>query len=153
MAQDTPLKLDEMDLLLMRELESDGRLSIADLARKAGTSRTTVRKRLETLIDNGIIAIVGWVNPYALGYRTSAMIGIDVQHNKIDDIAKSLKAYPFVQSVIVTTGQFDMMIWAFFYDQQHLVGFLKNELGNTPGVNNAETMIILDVQKAFTRLL
>lgn len=153
MGDESQIQLDQMDLELMKELEGDGRQSIAYLARKMGTSRATVRKRLETLIDNDILAIVGWINPYALGYNCSAMIGLDVRHNKIDDISLQLKEYAFVQSIIVTTGQFDMMVWAFFYDQKHLIEFLKNELGNMPGVNNAETMMILDVQKAFTRLL
>lgn len=153
MNDETQIQLDETDLQLIRELEIDGRQSIAFLARKFGTSRATVRKRLETLIDNNVLAVVGWVNPYALGYCTSAMIGLQVNHNKIDDIAHQLKSYAFIQSVIVTTGQFDMMVWAFFYDQQHIVRFLKNELGNISGINKTEVMIILDVEKAFTQLL
>ncbi|MBN7795602.1 Lrp/AsnC family transcriptional regulator [Parahaliea mediterranea] len=153
MGRDTPAQVDDIDTLLMSELEKDGRLPIADLARKAGITRTTARKRLAALIDNELISIVGWSNPFALGYNLNVIMGLSVQHKYIDDIASELKARSFVQSVIVTTGRFDMMVWAFFRDQQHLGEFLKRDLGSYDAITDIDTMMILEVEKAFTKLL
>ena len=51
--------LDELDMKLLCELEKDGRQSIAELARKVGTSKATARRKLNRLLAEGIISIVG----------------------------------------------------------------------------------------------
>ncbi|MDD5095859.1 MAG: AsnC family transcriptional regulator, partial [Dehalococcoidia bacterium] len=50
--------LDELDLMLIRELEVDARRSAKELAAKLGTSHTTVQRRLRYLLDEGVISFV-----------------------------------------------------------------------------------------------
>ena len=47
----------------------------------------------------------------------------------------------------VATGRHDVMIEAFFFDQDHLLRFIADQLGGNPGVKSVETSIILKVAK------
>ena len=59
----------------------------------------------------------------------------------------SLSACPEVRYVGVATGRHDVMIEAFFFDQDHLLRFIAEQLGGDPGVKSVETSIILKVAK------
>ncbi|MFP3190692.1 MAG: AsnC family transcriptional regulator, partial [Thermoproteota archaeon] len=47
--------MDEIDNLIIRELESDGRKPYTVISKKLGFSEGTVRKRVERLVNEGII--------------------------------------------------------------------------------------------------
>jgi DNA-binding Lrp family transcriptional regulator len=62
------LELDELDLMLTKELELDARQSIRVLSRKLGVTEITVRKRMLALLDRKVITIAVFTNPYSFGY-------------------------------------------------------------------------------------
>ena len=45
------------------------------------------------------------------------------------------------------TGGYDIMLWGLFRDMEELYGLLRTELGETPGIRDAEVMAILRVMK------
>ncbi len=140
--------LDELDLVLIRELESDGRQTNTDLAKKIGTSKATARRKLKKLLDGGIIKVVAVANPPALGYRTVATMGINVRPGDVDAVAERLASYENVHFVIISTGRYDIIAWMMFQEPEDLSDFLRTELGNIPGLVSVETMINLKIIKA-----
>ncbi len=140
--------LDDLDLVLIRELENDGRQTNTDLAKKIGTSKATARRKLKKLLDGGIIKVVAVANPPALGYRTVATMGINVRPGDVDAVAERLASYENVHFVIISTGRYDIITWMMFQEPEDLSDFLRTELGNIPGLVSVETMINLKIIKA-----
>lgn len=145
--------LDDLDLVLISELETNGRQTNTDLAKKIGTSKATARRKLNKLLEDGVIKVVAVANPPALGYKTVATMGINVRPGDVDTVADKLASYANVHFVIISTGRYDIIAWMMFKEPEELSDFLRTELGNIPGLVSVETMINLKIIKAsFTYL-
>ena len=59
--------MDEVDKKIIAQLQADGRTSLEDLSKLTGFTSMGTKKRLEKLIENGVIKISALVNPSALG--------------------------------------------------------------------------------------
>jgi Lrp/AsnC family transcriptional regulator, leucine-responsive regulatory protein len=69
--------LDDTNLALLRELQADARLSVAELGRRVGLSSPAVSERLQRLQDGGVVT--GYraeVDPRSLGYALSAVVRV-----------------------------------------------------------------------------
>lgn len=153
MKEDVLHDLDGLDLMIIRELEADGRQTNTDLAKKIGTSKATARRKLRRLIDEKIIKVVAVAHPPALGYKTVATMGINVRPGEVDAVADTLAAYKNVHFVIISTGRYDIIAWVMFQDPEDLSNFLRRELGKISGLTSVETMVNLKIIKAsFTYL-
>ncbi|MCP4595987.1 Lrp/AsnC family transcriptional regulator [Neptuniibacter sp.] len=140
-------ELDETDLKIIRELESNGRQSASDIAGKIGASRPTVSKKLQRLFDNHVIKIVGITAPLSLGYETQAFIGIDVEPGTVADVAKRLASYDLTHMVAIIAGRNDILVWGLFHNTREMSAFAIQELGKMWGIKKTETMLILGIKK------
>lgn len=61
-------ELDDVDRFLIARLQENGRFSDVCLARGAGVSNDTVKRRRERLEKSGLIKIKAVINPKKLGY-------------------------------------------------------------------------------------
>ena len=139
--------LDEIDRRVIRILQADGRRPNTEIARDLHVSETTIRKRVSQLVSQGLINIVAVPTPRAVGLNLSAIIGISVTLPKLKDISEELKRQQEVRYVGVSTGRYDIIVEAFFLDQQHFLDFISNKLGRMDGITSLETSMILDVVK------
>ena len=146
---DVPVKrnIDALDLMIIRELQTNPKQSQAEIAKKIGAGTTTVRRRLNRLLDDRIIRIVAIADPRALGYQIRAAIGIRVCPDKIDTVADKLASYANVHYALITTGPYNLVVWAVFRDTEELSNFIRHELGNIEGLVNYECMLTLKVTK------
>ena len=62
-------------------------------------------------------------------------------------VADELKSRPEVRYCGISAGRFDLIVEAFFIDQEHVVRFCTDVLGATPGITDVETSIILRIEK------
>lgn len=138
-----PSTLDQTEKLIIRLLQEDGRMSTAEIARRLGLSEPTVRKKLGQLTQEGRVRIRATADPVDLGYEASAFIGIDVERDAIIKVAKVLQQYPFVDSVAVTTGPYDLIIKACFETLRDLYDFLLIELASVEGIKDSNSLMIL----------
>jgi len=141
------IRLDELDLGIIRELERDGRRGAVDLAAALGTHRNTVSTKLKRLLDERIVTPGIYAYPPALGYRTTTWIGLNVAPGKMDAVATRMASLANVHLVFVCLGRYDVLVWGLFQDQEELYAFITKELGRTPGITGTETMIGLGVMK------
>lgn len=69
--------LDETDRQLLRALESDGRITAAELAKRVGMSAPAVTDRIRRLESNGVIRrFTAEIDLTALGYTLEAVVRI-----------------------------------------------------------------------------
>ena len=139
--------LDDVDLKIIKEIGTDGRQPISNLAQKLGVSRATVGKKLQRLLDERILTVAGFVLPGTLGYQTNAIIGINVIPSEIDNVADKLVSNENVHMMFISAGRHDIIVWALFQRSEDLSNFLRHELGKIPGITQTETMINLAIKK------
>jgi len=139
--------LDELDKRVIKILQDDGRMPNTAIARELRVSETTVRKRISRLLSRGLINIVAVPTPRAVGMNLSAIIGISILLPNLREITEQLKRQRECRYVGVSTGRYDIIVEAFFFDQQHFLDFISNRLGRMQGITGLETSIILDVVK------
>ena len=139
--------MDELDRKIIQILQGNGRASNARIARDVGVSEGTVRRRLKTLVQDGIIKVVALPDPEILGYDTEALVGIQVDPDKIDEVAELLVELKESSWISVTTGSFDIFCWVTLPTSEELGNFLKAVVGTIPGVRRTETFVSLSVRK------
>ena len=78
--------MDDLDRKIINILGQRGRAPNAHIARDVGVSEGTVRRRLKRLINEKIITVVAQPDPRKLGYESEALIGVQVDPDKIDAV-------------------------------------------------------------------
>lgn len=152
---DTPdfPKLDSLDIRLMKELESDARQTYKDISAKLDVSRPTVAGKVRELVENNVIRFICLADPVALGYETSATLGIYAEPGKLVEVADRIASCAPIHYLMLCTGRFDIIAWILLRDRLDLLDFLSNELGAIPGVRRVETMLMLQHVKISPKLL
>ena len=139
--------MDELDRKIIALLQKDGRASNAGIARGVGVSEGTVRRRLKRLVQDEYIRVVALLDPGKMGYTTEAIIGVQVDPDKVDQVADDLADLDEVNWVAVTTGSYDVFAWVTLLSSEALGIFLRTRVGIIPGVNRTETFVTLAVKK------
>jgi Lrp/AsnC family transcriptional regulator for asnA, asnC and gidA len=139
--------MDELDRRIIALLERNGRASNARIARDVGVSEGTVRRRLKRLVQDRIINVIALPDPRKLGYESEALIGIQVDPDKIDQVATKVAELDHTRWVAVTTGTYDVFAWATLPNAEALGMFLREKVGTIPGVRRTETFVNLAVKK------
>jgi Lrp/AsnC family transcriptional regulator for asnA, asnC and gidA len=139
--------LDHIDRRIIAVLQENGRTSNREVGRLLGISEATVRNRISRLTDEDLINIVAVPTPRAVGLTMSAILGISVSLPMMESVVDELMTQPEVRYVGMATGRYDVIIEAFFHDQEHLLEFLSKRLGHMDGVTSVETSLILRVAK------
>ena len=139
--------VDALDRSIIKMLQGNGRLGNSEIARALETTETTIRKRIARLIDERLMSIVAVPTPEAAGAQLSAIIGISVSLPALHEVAEALRTYPEVRYVGMSAGRYDVMVEAFFSDQEHMLDFVTTKLGPLAGITDVETSIILKVIK------
>ena len=139
--------MDELDTKIIAMLQEDGRASNAGIARDAGVSEGTVRRRLKRLIDEEYIRVVAMLDPEKMGFAAEVLIGVQVDPSRIDQVADDIAGLNDVSWVAVTTGSYAIFAWATLASSETLGVFLRTKIGMIPGVQRTETFINLVAKK------
>lgn len=133
--------LDTTDLRLIRRLQETPRASYAELARAIGTSETTVRRRVDWLIDSQIITPAMIPNIRRLGYETVALVGLNVDLNHLYEVAERVREFSEVTMVHLTLGRYDLMIAIAQPTLDEVTHFLIENVAPLQGVRATETFV------------
>ncbi len=140
--------LDQMDRKILREVQADGRLSWVELAERVNLSATACQRRVQSLIDKGIIeGIYARIDPEALGYEVEAYVSVYVDRQDVElaqRFRESIRNYPEVQTCRMMTGQVDYLIRVVATDLKSFGRFIEEKILRMPGVKDASSSIVLD---------
>ncbi len=139
--------MDELDRKIIALLQMDGRASNAKIAREVGVSEGTVRRRLRRLVDDEVVNVVAVPNLEKLGYATTALIGLQTGPGKSDSVAEAIACLQEAHYVAVTTGAYDVFVWAGLESAEGLGQFLRAKIGIIEGVQRTETFVNLSIKK------
>lgn len=138
------MALDSVDRQLIDALRTDGRASIAELARLVGLSASAVTDRVAKLESTGVITGYGAiVDPSQIGLGVTALVGIEPGENGNDpEIAAALHAVPEVESCYAVAGDeaFVVKVRVATVDDLHLC---LGRLRAIRGVARTRTTVVL----------
>lgn len=142
------MQLDRTDKRILRELQSNGRMSNQELAEKVGLSPSPCLRRVKQLEDEGIIkGYVALVDPAKLGLKMMALIQIRMDRHTPERFAvfeKTIMEYSQVMECILITGQTaDYQVKVIVEDMEQYQDFLLNRITPLPGVSDVHSSFIL----------
>jgi len=145
MARDS---LDDTDRELIGLLRDNARTPIVALAKKLRVARATVQNRIARLEKQGII--VGYsvrLRPSVEAQRIRAIMSIEVEGNRADEIRRQLMGHPNVITLHSTNGRWDL-IAELRADSLEAFDRILNAIRQTEGIATSESSILLSTYKA-----
>jgi Lrp/AsnC family transcriptional regulator for asnA, asnC and gidA len=139
-----PRRLDAVDTGLIEALQRNGRESFRSIARRLGVSEATIRARYARLCSDNILQVTGVTNQLGLGFE-SAMVGVRTS-GPPEPVADEIARWDEADYVVVTAGQFDLLVEVVCTDRRHLLD-LTNRLRALEGVASTETFLYLSMWK------
>ncbi len=148
---------DATDRRLSKLLSDNAQDSVNQLADKMQLSAPTVRARLRSLIERGALKIVGLLNLSERPELIGAIVGINANaQGHLDDLIKKIGDLPFVSSVSIVTGRFDLIVEVLVAgDVQDLYRFTSELLPRVaaPGViSRSETFVVMKSHNKWVSL-
>ena len=139
--------MDHIDLQIIDFLQKDGRMPLAQIAKKLNVSTGTVRLHYQKLVKKGILQIAAIPNPMLIGRSKMAIIGIKADGARLREIANEVSAFTEVIYLVLVTGRHDLIVEVVCSDKDHLLDFLTNKLYKVEGIRDSETFMFLEIIK------
>jgi len=137
------MKTDDIDLAIIRRLW-DGRIPFSKIAKEIGVTTNTVRARVNKLIENGILQIIGLVDPQAIPGHYSAIIGIKAEPRMVKQLLEKIGKLKGVVAAACVSGGFDIIAVVFFNEKYSHRDFIFNKLAKLDGLVSVETFFTMD---------
>ena len=136
---------DELDQHIIEALQENGRVPFLQLARELGVSEATIRNRYQRLSESDLLQVVGVTNPLTLGFESTALVGVRVAASPME-VANELAGWKEASYVVVTAGQFDVLVEVICSDRLHLMDVVS-QIRLLEDVVSTETLVYLALVK------
>ena len=140
-------KLDPIDRRILAELQSDGRMTNVELAKRVGISAPPCLRRVRTLEEAGYIR--GYhadVDPRELGFEVQvfAMVGL-VSQAEVDLSAfeERCRQWSLVRECHMLNGEVDFILKCVAPDLSTFQNFLTEELTAADNVASVKTSLVI----------
>jgi len=134
---------DKIDVKIVNLLLEDGRMPASEVARRLGDiSERAVRYRIDKMVDDGAISISAVAKPQAFGLTTIADIWMEVESDRILEVARKMAAFDNVSYVACGIGESDVSIQIVAKDTTEIYQFVTEVARKTPGVRKTTTSIV-----------
>jgi Lrp/AsnC family transcriptional regulator for asnA, asnC and gidA len=141
-------EFDKIDLKIVNLLLEDGRMSASEMSRRVGgASERLIRYRIERMVNGGVIQISAVVSPEALGLTIKADVWLEVEADRVLEVAKKLAVLENVTYVACGIGQNDVSIQLVAKDTAEIYYFVTEVVRKIPGVRKTTTSIVPIVLK------
>ncbi len=145
--------IDEIDAKLIKLLEQDAWQRAGTLAKVLNISPATVRRRLRRLIQNGVLRAVAIADSSTITLPLTVVIALDVAHQHLDNVTRTLIGLSEITWLATTTGQFDIIVLGQFHSMEELNEFLRRKLTPTEGIKDSQTFVCLHIDDKGRHLL
>lgn len=144
-------RLDATDWRILHELQTDGRITNVELARRVGISAPPCLRRVRALEEAGIIrAYTALLNDKALGFDVTAfaMVGLHSQA-EADLVAFEdwVRRSTIVRDCYMLSGEIDFMLKCVAPDLTAFQEFIIHELTAAPNVASVKTSLVIRASK------
>ncbi|WP_430421823.1 Lrp/AsnC family transcriptional regulator [Methylibium petroleiphilum] len=149
-------QLDAVDRSILRELQTDGRISNQDLAQRVHLSPSACLRRVKQLEDGGVISgYVALINPRAVGQPGTSYTIVNLERLTtvaIEAFERAVLDVPSILDCFYVAGTNDYLIRFTYKDADDLERFHTQVLMRLPGVLRSNSMLVLRTVKKTTAL-
>ncbi len=154
MIQETHLH--PLDVAILRELQSDGRISNVELARRVHLSPPATHARVKRLEKEGLIRQYGaTLDREKAGFDLLCFIQITIQLHQPQQVERFrtlVRQLPEVLECHHITGEYDYLLKVALRNRKDLERFVVKQLTPIPGVARIHTSLVLSEIKAVSAL-
>jgi|SRR5579872_6117324 len=138
------MKLDPLDLIILKELSADGRASFREIGRRASLSTPTVSARFERMKRAGLIRKFVPVFDLEASEDSgiTAFVSVKVPSSKIARAAEELAHLPHLTGIFMTASPNNLMLKVSLPSAQSLQRFMTGNELKKLGLEAIDSMII-----------
>jgi len=148
------MMIDELDSRILEILQTDARISNAELARRVNLSPPATLARVRRLEENGYIdRYATLIDRKQVGYDLLCFVRVSLQLHDIEQVDGFREAVQQMSEVLEchhVTGDYDYILKVVARNTQDLENFLINQLTPIPGVARIYTSLVLNEVKSST---
>lgn len=148
--------LDRTDLRILAVLQSNGRITNAELAEKVSLSPSACLRRLQRLESDGILTgYTAQVDPQAVGLGLQAFVRVQLTKHEsaaVERFVELVNGWDEVVACYALTGDMDYLLHVFVADLQDFSRFLLDRLLNAAGVADVNSSFVLRTVKRSAAL-
>ena len=134
---------DKTDVKIVNLLLEDGRMPSSEIARRIGDiSERAVRYRIDRMMEDSVIRVSAVAKPQAFGLTTIADVWMEVESDRILEVAKKMAEFDNVSYVACGIGESDVSIQIVAKDTAEIYQFITEVVRKTPGVRKTTTSIV-----------
>ncbi|AEG51075.1 transcriptional regulator, AsnC family [Sphingobium chlorophenolicum L-1] len=145
------VNLDHFDHKMLAILSSDGRISVTELARQVGLSKTPCQLRLKRLMETGIITGFRAVLDKAkLGLDHIAFAEVklsDTREHALEEFNAGVRRIPEVEECHMIASSFDYLLKVRTPDIRRYRIVLGEKISSLPHVASTSTFVAMDTVK------
>jgi len=132
---------DALNRSIITMLQQDGRMAFSEIAQDLGVSEGTIRNRVASMKQAGMLRIVAIADPVAVEYRTDAMLGLTVAPGHTPQaVAERLAGLSDVVYILWVSGRYDLLIEVVCANHDNFLSFLDREIHGRDDIASSETM-------------
>jgi Lrp/AsnC family leucine-responsive transcriptional regulator len=150
MPEDLPA-LDRIDSAILRALAADGRLSVAELARRVGLTKTPVQARVKRLEETGVIAGYRAVlDRVRMGLAHVAFVEVklsDTREAALQAFNRAVQAVAEIEECHMMASSFDYLLKVRTTDVQDYRRVLGERISSLPHVASTSTFVAMESVK------
>lgn len=138
------IKLDKIDIEILRTLQTEARTSFKEIANQCGVSTETIKNRYNTMEKKGIIrgtTII--IDPKKLDNKHVVIIGIQTIQPYSNQVLNMVKKIPGMCVVTRAMGHYDIEAVAIQKDIEQ-IGATKDTIEDFQQVKNVDVDIMVD---------
>jgi DNA-binding Lrp family transcriptional regulator len=141
------LKLDKVDNEIISNLQKDGRMKVAEIAKKVGFSSMGVHKRIKKLIEKKAIKITADLNPFYFKLLPAIVMLEMESAEAMNNLLNRFKDCPRVVKIFKTVGGYNLVALVIAENRDTLdsISVEKCSLRSNTGVRRSEFYPISDV--------
>lgn len=143
--------LDRFDQTILAVLAEDGRISITDLAKRIGLSKSPTQARLRRLEEQGVI--LGYralLDPIRLGLDHVAFVEVrlnDTREAALRAFNAAVARVPEIEQAHMIASHFDYLLKVRTRDMTAYRRFLGETISSLPHVSNTSTYVAMEAVK------
>ena len=146
------IALSQVDQDLLRLLALDARVTNCSLATELGVTEGTVRSRIRRLQQEGLLSFSAIVGFAAARKSQLAFINVQADIGRMSEIAAAIADLPFIHTVLLTTGSFNITAMGLFEDLEAVLKAASEQVLLIDGVHHVETSIAVKTVKHNARV-
>jgi Lrp/AsnC family leucine-responsive transcriptional regulator len=139
--------LDRIDILILRELQKDAKLTTKELAAKVNLSPSPTFERQKRLEREGYIQrYIAVVDPIKVGNGIMVLCNVRLKHHSKEFSRQFTSVIAGIDEVVEcfnTSGEYDYMLKIYARDMRHYQDFILGTLGDLDCIGSLHSIFVI----------